>query len=193
MEKNNKWVPNIVEDASKYLGKIQDLKVLDIGCGAEKSYDHRKPEDCRNLSSFGANVIGIDIYDSPNENYRHIQADLFNQRLENILPKDFSPKLILCKSFLDSPKLNLNLEYEKNRRNFGKSIVNQINNIILPGNYFFFEGAFFIGKKSQENGSIGYNEEELDGIKYLKNIGLEFVKSENRYNIFKKNNLILKQ
>lgn len=98
------------------LGTLKGKTILDIGCGAERSWDYdasqfamgRRMYDpwlCRSLHELGANVIGIDGGSSNNEEYRHIQQNLMSSGKLIDSFQNKSIDLACAFSLFDSPSM----------------------------------------------------------------------------------------
>jgi hypothetical protein len=99
-----------------FLKSLEGKTIVDLGCGARQSWEYDMslmgrekrmydPWLCRTLNEFGANVIGIDGGESPQEEYRHIQQNLMSSgKLIDSFP-DKSIDLVCAFGLFDSPSL----------------------------------------------------------------------------------------
>jgi hypothetical protein len=129
-------------------------QVLDLGCGSrvQTSYDNDEPWLARILQAYGTDVVGLDIRDSSNEVYEHIQADLTGERLDQILDER-SFDFVIAKDFFTSPTLlndpNSTLSDYNTRQleEFFRDISMQVFNILNTGGIYIPE---FVGIKEEE-------------------------------------------
>jgi SAM-dependent methyltransferase len=130
-----------------FIGPIYQLNVLDIGCGSKQRHpdtsykrdsypDGWEPTIARTLAFAGAKVDGIDIGHSWNEPYNHIQANLLEKRLDDLLPKGKQYDSIITSCFFDSPSL-WNLIEKLDVADFSRDLCKQIHERLKPNGIYF--------------------------------------------------------
>ncbi len=122
------------------IGNFQGKNILDLGCGAKDSWNNLikisdqprrwEPWTCRCLHELGANIIGIDGADSPNERYTHLKKDLYQEKVLADIP-DNSLDLACAFSIFDAMPCD--------GRGFFDSILARLENKLKPEGIFLFD------------------------------------------------------
>jgi len=155
-------------DIHKYSKGIKGKNILEIGCGAGADVSMRSfggdgisPGHAITLSHLGGNVVGLDLQDSCNEHYKHIQVDLTKTPIKNVLPLDFTPDIVIARSFFDSPTLirmlNMN-DYIQ----VSEDICSQVHELLPDKGIFFTRQGDIIHTRCKEE-------------KLLENLGFKHV------------------
>lgn len=144
-----KWYLAAIEHISGK--KIEDLTVLDLGCGAKRNspptayrkedegkgvFDSFQPYLCRAIHLMGGRAIGIDFGNLSDEPFEHYKKDLTETNCLDNFASD-SVDVAVERAFFSSPSLIYH--------NFiTKSLLPQVDRIVKPNGFFLYEdiGSF---------------------------------------------------
>ncbi|MBL4694571.1 class I SAM-dependent methyltransferase [Candidatus Gracilibacteria bacterium] len=95
-------LPDVKQDRYADLGRLRQLKILDIGCGNPSSIATWAPWLCRVLGTWGVDITGVDIEEQkPGEPFRSVRADLSQIGiLKDIFPEDHQFDVINSNCFI---------------------------------------------------------------------------------------------
>jgi len=141
------FVSLICTDIERFLGGVEGKKILDIGCGASKSaYKgiRYEPHNSRFLAYAGADVTGIDAYESIEEPFNHLVADLTRTKLTDLFKDKESFDVAISAFFFDSPtkykklrSLHRHREEKEDNYGFDRRICSEVHQILRKNGLFF--------------------------------------------------------
>ncbi len=135
-------------------GPILEKRVLDLGCGSIQSYGYYEklhpyePWLCRFLHEFGVEVIGIDIANLDNEEFKHYgEFDLFKPDSLNFLPDNYID-IANASSLFDSPQVFQRIKNSAllSQHGFYTSkplkdiLISQLERVVKSEGFFIYDG-----------------------------------------------------
>jgi 2-polyprenyl-3-methyl-5-hydroxy-6-metoxy-1,4-benzoquinol methylase len=117
-------------------GSLQGKRILDIGCGSEKSSDGLRvrytPDLCRYLHSQGIDVTGVDFKDNSKEPFRAYRIDVTKKNCFDALASQ-TFDIVHSRGLIDSPSL---IRPER----FIEHLTHEVSKVVKP------EGVFVYGE-----------------------------------------------